>query len=88
MHETTYTIDAGHEPSPDKTNATLSIPSSDTTAPRDWLGTPMEMVADVFGMKSPWRNDQANRAAHRSKVQARRDRRNKLAKQARRRNRR
>lgn len=58
------------------------------TAPRDWLGTPMEMVADVFGMKSPWRNGQANRAAHKHKVQERRNRRNKLAKQARRRNRR
>lgn len=63
-------------------------PPSNTSAPPDWLGTPMEMVADAFGMDSPWRHGQRNWDMHKRKTQERRNRRNKAAKKARKRNRR
>ena len=61
---------------------------SNMTAPPEWFGTPMEMVADAFGMKSPWRNRTANRKAHKRNAAKRRARRNELAKASRKRNRR
>ena len=61
---------------------------SNVTAPPEWFGTPMEMVADAFGMESPWRNRMANWKAHKRNVLARRARRAKLAKASRKRNRR
>ena len=61
---------------------------SNMTAPSGWFGTPMEMVADTFGMKSPWRNRMANRKAHKLCAAKRRARRSKLAKKSRKRNRR
>ena len=61
---------------------------TNTTAPSGWFGTPMEMVADAFGMGRPWKHAADNRKAHRRNVAARRARRNKLAKASRKRNRR
>jgi len=63
------------------------MPVSQASAPPDWRGTPMEMVADAFGMDSPWKHGQRNRDMHKRKTQERRNRRNKAAKKARRRNR-
>ena len=63
-------------------------PISQSSAPPEWLGTPMEMMADAFGMDSPWRHGQKNWDMHKRKTQERRNRRNKAAKKARRRNRR
>lgn len=57
-------------------------------APSGWYGTPMETAADAFGMKSPWRNRDAGRKAHKLRVAKRQARRNKLAKESRKRNRR
>ena len=64
------------------------MPVSQASAPPDWRGTPMEMVADAFGMDSPWRRGQRNRDTHKRKTQERRNRRNKAANKARKRNRR
>ena len=61
---------------------------SNMTAPPEWFGTPMEMVADAFGMESPWKHAADNRKAHKRNVLARRARRAKLAKASRKRNRR
>lgn len=60
---------------------------SNSTALSGWYGTPMEMAADAFSMKSPWRNRDASRKAHKLRVAKRRARRNELAKAARKRNR-
>jgi hypothetical protein len=57
------------------------------TAPSGWYGTPMETVADAFGMKSPWRTRDAGRKAHKLRVAKCRARRNELAKESRKRNR-
>lgn len=62
-------------------------PTASTTAPANWHGTPMEMVADAVGMRSPWRNEMDNRKAHDRKVAAQRARHRKLAKASRKRNR-
>lgn len=62
--------------------------STAMTDMRRWPGTPMEMVADAFGVDTPFLRECRNRKAHRDKVQAKRDRRAKLAKASRRRNRR
>lgn len=61
---------------------------SNSTASSGWYGTPMEMVADAFGMKSPWRNRDDGMKAHKLRAAKRRARRNKLAKESRKRNRR
>lgn len=57
------------------------------TISAQWYGTPMEMAADAFGMKSPWRNRDNGSKAHKLRVAKRRARRNELAKAARKRNR-
>jgi len=61
---------------------------SNATAPSEWFGTPMEMVAEAFGMESPWRNRTNNWKAHKRNAAKRRARRNELAKASRKRNRR
>lgn len=65
-------------------------PSNNTefTAPSEWFGTPMEMVADAFGVKSPWRSRESERKELARRKKARNRRRDKAAKAARRRNRR
>jgi hypothetical protein len=65
-------------------------PSNKTefTAPPEWFGTPMEMVADAFGMKSPWRSREYERRELARRKKARSRRKDKAAKAARRRNRR
>jgi hypothetical protein len=65
-------------------------PSNKTefTAPAGWYGTPMEMVADAFGMKSPWRSREYERRELARRKKARSRRKDKAAKAARRRNRR
>ena len=62
--------------------------NAEFTAPAKWLGTPMEMVADAFGMKSPWRSRERERQRLARGKKARNRRRDKAAKAARRRNRR
>ena len=73
---------------PEKPADPTDPPPSNITAPSGWFGTPMEMVAEAFGMDRPWKHADDNRKAHRRKVLAKRARRNKLAKASRRRNRR
>lgn len=65
-------------------------PSNNTefTAPAEWYGTPMEMVADAFGVKSPWRSREYERRELARRKKACRRRKDKAAKAARRRNRR
>lgn len=81
-------FDDGPSPSLNVDPAKCAEPPSNTSAQPEWLGTPMEMVADAFGMDSPWRRADRNHKAHMRNVQARRNKRNKAAKKARRRNRR
>jgi hypothetical protein len=57
-------------------------------APADWQGTPMEMAADAFGMKSPWRSRDAERRGLARRKKARNRRKDKAAKATRKRNRR
>lgn len=74
------------DPSPTR----LEFPDRNSTASSTWPPREpvMEMVADAFGLDTPERNGRLNWKAHKRKEAARRDKRNKLAKAARRRNRR
>lgn len=83
-----HTIEAGVGDFGPMPNVNVYPPPSNHTAPPEWLGTPMEMVADAFGMDSPWHNRERNWNKHKLKAQVRRTKRNKAAKAARKRNRR
>lgn len=58
------------------------------TAPAGWRGTPMEMVCDAFGVKSPWSSRESERRELARRKKASRRRKDKAEKAARRKNRR
>lgn len=88
MHEKSLLDDLADEPL-DRIGLGDPPPSNKTefTAPAEWFGTPMEMVADAFGMKSPWRSREYERRELARRKKARSRRKDKAAKAARRRNR-
>lgn len=89
MHEKSLLDDLADEPL-DRIGLGDPPPSNKTefTAPSEWFGTPMEMVADAFGLKSPWRSREYERRELARRKKARSRRKDKAAKAARRRNRR
>lgn len=89
MEKSIFATDADDEPlgpldfgDPPKSNKT------EFAVPAGWRGTPMEMVSDAFGSKSPWRSSESERRYLKRRKKAISRRKDKAAKAARRKNRR